>query len=59
MKFKYIPSWSTYIAMDSDSKWYAYENRPNLREGSWEYEGKREEVYPELLTTLGAIKGKW
>ena len=45
--------------MDSDNKWYAYENRPNLREGSWEYEGKREEVYPVIYETLGPVKKRW
>ena len=59
MKFKFIPKWATYIAYCSENRgWYAYEERPNLHEGSWIYEGKREEVYPELLTTLGPVKRK-
>ena len=57
MKFKVIPKWATYIAYDNYNRcWYAFEYRPNLNEGSWIYEGKREEVYPELLTTLGPVK---
>lgn len=59
MKFYYIPKWATYIAYDGDDRhWYAYECRPNLHEGTWIYEGKREEVYPHLIETLGPIKGR-
>ena len=59
MKFNVIPKWATYIAYYNYNRcWYAFEYRPNLNEGSWIYEGKREEVYPELLTTLGPVKRK-
>lgn len=56
MKFYHIPEWATYIAMESDGKWYAFENRPNINKGSWSYEGKREEVYPVIYETLGPVK---
>ena len=57
MKFKFIPKWATYIAYDNEIKgWFAFEFRPNLSESSWIYEGKREEEFPELLTTLGPVK---
>lgn len=56
MKFYHIPKWATYIAMESDGKWYAFEHRPNINQGSWIYEGKREEVYPVIYETLGPVK---
>lgn len=58
MKFYHIPEWATYIAMESDGKWYAFEHRPNINQGSWIYEGKREEVYPVIYETLGPVKSK-
>lgn len=60
MKFYSIPKWATYIAYDNDDKvWYAFEHRPNINQGSWMYEGRIEEVYPYIMDTLGAVKGKW
>lgn len=37
MKFYHIPEWAMYIAMESDGKWYAFEHRPNINQGSWIY----------------------
>lgn len=58
MKFYSYPKWATYIAMESDNKWYAYEHRPNFNQGSWIYEGHREEVHLIQYETLGPIKGR-
>lgn len=58
MKFYSIPRWATYIAQDRNGKWYAFEYRPNLHNDEWVYEGKREEVYPHLMDTLGPVKVK-
>ncbi len=29
-RFEDIPKWANYIAMDSDQRWFVYENRPYL-----------------------------
>lgn len=59
MKFYGYPKWATYIAYDSFEKaWFAFEYRPNLHQGRWIYEGRREEVYPVEMDTLGPIRRK-
>ena len=59
MKFDYIPKWATYIAMERNGRWYAFEYRPNLHNDEWAHEGRKEEVHPHLMDTLGAVKGTW
>lgn len=59
MKFYHIPKWATYIAMERDGRWYAFEYRPNLHNDEWVHEGRKEEVHPHLMDTLGAVKGTW
>lgn len=60
MKFYHIPKWAKWIAYDTgDRRWYAFQYRPNSNEGSWFYEGKREEVIPLQYETLAPVKSKW
>lgn len=59
MKFYHIPKWATYIAMERNGRWYAFEYRPNLHNDEWVHEGRKEEVHLHLMDTLGAVKGTW
>lgn len=56
LRFYFIPKWARYIAQEQNGRWFAYQFRPNIRENKWIYEGKCEEVYVNLLSTLREVE---
>lgn len=50
--WKDAPEWARYAAMDSDGKWWWYENDPNLVDGSGHFDSVGKKAEAETLRSV-------